>query len=115
MFNTHYKRQSVSLEVNSGELITETAGYLPAKRQIENLMSAGQRLQACRREQFDFDGNEQIGYDPTRQPNYDMADASMSLTALWERERERKEQAKAEAKAEKEAAEKLLEEKQLTE
>ncbi|WNK14082.1 MAG: hypothetical protein [Microvirus sp.] len=64
-------------EVNSGELITETAGYVPAQIRIEDMIMAGQRLELGRAAQFDFNGvkPEEDFYDPTRNRGFDMADA----------------------------------------
>lgn len=63
-------------EQNSGEEIVETSGYMPTQQRIEQMILAGQRLDQARRESYDFDGEiEEDFYDPTRDPNYDMADA----------------------------------------
>jgi len=64
-------------EDNSGELITETAGYRPAQIRIEEMIMAGQRLDLGRAAQFDFsniDPDDDF-YDPTRSKGFDMADA----------------------------------------
>lgn len=78
MFNTPYSmKQKTSPEVNSGEIKVDKLGYLPAKKRIENMMLAGQRLKDYRQSQYDFpDGKIDVNFvDPTRQPGYDMADA----------------------------------------
>lgn len=63
-----------------GKNFTETAGYVSTKRRIEEMIQAGERLVQARQEQFDFmdevDMDEQDP-DPTRQPGFDLADASM--------------------------------------
>lgn len=66
------------MEVNSGELIVETAGYVPPHIRIQELLDAGERLIAYRKEQYNFGRGEQIDEtftDPTRDPNFDMVDA----------------------------------------
>lgn len=78
MFNTPYKMtQKTPPEINSGEIKVDKLGYLPAKKRIENMMLAGQRLKDYRQSQYDFpDGKIDLTYnDPTRKPGYDMADA----------------------------------------
>lgn len=71
-------------EVNSGELLTEQAGYIPPDVQIENMIFAGQRL-AEARGVYDFDGDQEIDEDldvPVRRANYDLADATQDQLAL---------------------------------
>lgn len=73
-----------SPEKNSGELITEQAGYVPANVQIEQMMMAGFRLQQSRGG-FEFDDGEAVPddyNDITRSPNFDMADASALQMAV---------------------------------
>lgn len=78
VFQTHYTHKSDPPEVNSGISPVEKNGYISAQKRIENLILAGQRLIESRKQQFDFIGNEidEDFYDPTRDPNFDMADAS---------------------------------------
>lgn len=77
-FVTPYNYVSMAGEVNYGEPMVETAGYIPAKKRIEDFLQAGMRLQAYRAEQFDFpDGTEDPNFsDPTRDPGFDLSDAS---------------------------------------
>lgn len=82
-FHTHYERERSKPEVNSREIIVETAGYIPAKQRIESIIRAGERLKVYRKEQFDF--NEKIDEDfsdPTRSKNYDLADATAAQQYL---------------------------------
>jgi hypothetical protein len=76
-FATKYVRSKDTPEVNSGEKLVETAGYLPAEKRITNIMLAGQRLSDYRKATFDFpDGNiDEDFYDPTRDKNFDIVDA----------------------------------------
>lgn len=64
-------------EVNSGELKVDVLGYMPAKKRIEDMMLAGQRLRSYKESIHDFpDGKIDLNFtDPTRRPGYDMADA----------------------------------------
>ena len=57
-FQTHYSRIPAPPEINSGEKLVETAGYITAQQRIEAILNAGQRLVEFRKEQFDFTGNE---------------------------------------------------------
>lgn len=47
-FNTQYDYSRPLGEYNSGELITDTTGYLPPEYQIKKLFSAGRLLDAIR-------------------------------------------------------------------
>lgn len=64
---------------NNGPKLVETAGYIPTKIQIENMMIAGFRLDQARKLIYDYESqNEQMEayqMDPTRRPGYDPADA----------------------------------------
>lgn len=79
-FYTKFKRPEKRYEVNSGEKLVETAGYIPARIQIEEFIAAGKRLNAARAEQYDFSGTQKDDetdmLDPTRSPNFDLADGS---------------------------------------
>ena len=69
---------------------TEQAGYIPATKQIENMILAGQRLDASRL-QFDFASEDEIDEelcDPTRSGNFDLADASQAQIAVQQSLRE---------------------------
>lgn len=72
-------------ETNSGEQVTETAGYIPKNLQIRQMMLAGEHLQEIREELYDFKPGEEVpeGYiDPTRSPNFDWADADKLLAIV---------------------------------
>lgn len=75
---TQRKRPPRKSEMNTGELKMETAGYIPAKDQIMNIINAGRRLENYRRENYDFEpGQKEYDFPiPDRAPNFDMADAS---------------------------------------
>ena len=58
---------------------TESAGYIPPKKIIEQMIMAGLRLKSFREDQFDLQGgqdDDEVEPDPTRRPGFDMADAS---------------------------------------
>jgi len=92
-FNTPYNRIRQGGEINSGEIITESTGYIPAKIQIENLIDAGMRLIQSRRDNFDYGTDDKINSnitDPNRIPNFDMADASALIKGLEQTQMEKK-------------------------
>lgn len=100
-FNTSTNHTKSKPEINSGELITEQAGYIPLEAQLNRLTAAGIQLHEYRKEMYDFGYDEHIpanAEDPTRAPNYDMADASTALRDL---------EAKYTEKQRREASEKL--------
>lgn len=65
-------------EENDGELLVETAGYVPADRKIESMIDAGRRLKDFRAG-YEFQDDEDVPddyLDPTRDPGFDLADAT---------------------------------------
>lgn len=97
VFDTPYSRRRQGGEVNSGELITEQAGYIPPQAQIEGMISAGIRLEEFRKGQsYDYGPDDEVDdfyEDVTRRPGFDPADASqhsLRLQALAAEERRRK-------------------------
>ena len=80
----YFDRNTVTSRKREYEVIdphseTEQAGYIPPQIQIENMILAGQRLDASRRALYDFDSEEDIdenAFDPTRSGNFDLADAT---------------------------------------
>lgn len=112
MFDTKYNRKPTEREKNLLPSKTEQVGYIPPKIQIENMILAGQRLSDSRMG-YEFGDNEDIPddyIDPTRNPNFDLADASEMHNDVTERmklSKANKEAAEAQEKAlqaEKEAA-----------
>ena len=82
---SHFKRPKDVKEINSGEQITETAGYIPADVQIQDMIAAGMRLGEYRREMYDFDDNEEVPedfMDPTRIPGVDVVDVERAGIAV---------------------------------
>ena len=75
-FKTQHNTKPSPPEIGGGEKLVETAGYIPAYKQIENLLMAGKRLVSYR-EQYDFTGEIDEDFnDPTRNGNFDLADAT---------------------------------------
>lgn len=101
-FETKYDRTPYEGEKNSGELLTEQAGYLPADVKILNMIEAGERLRDSRLG-YEFEDEKSVPddyFDPTRDPGFDMADAtSMSaetLQRMYLAQKQKEEDAKAE-------------------
>jgi len=81
MFYTQYVRPEKApfLEKVDSTRITEQAGYIKPKDQIEQFLLAGKRLAQYRKELFDFQPGENVDTsfsDPTRAPGFDLAEAS---------------------------------------
>lgn len=78
MYQTRVNRSRSEPEKNNGISKVEKAGYIPAKKRIENMILAGQRLVQARKDQYDFNNAEpdENFDDPTRRKNYDPADAT---------------------------------------
>lgn len=80
MFNNKFNRTVVETgEVNSGEIITEKYGFINTEKQIKMMMKSGELLQQARSEMFDIIGeeiDESYKMDPTRESNFDLADAT---------------------------------------
>ena len=75
-------------EVLTGDTQTEQSGYVDPKRQIEDMILAGRRLDEARKNQYDFPSEEDIDedlYDPTRSGNFDLSDASQMQFEAAER------------------------------
>lgn len=111
MYQTRVNRSRSEPEKNSGISKVEKAGYITAKKRIENMILAGQRLIQSRKEQYDFVDSEpdESFDDPTRRKNYDPADATQDgfyaqsrIKASKERYKEKVEQAKIPSQTDKE-------------
>lgn len=92
-FRTPYNRFPLEGEINSGEILVEVAGYVSAQQRIEAIMLAGQRLVESRREMYDYDTDDDLEddrYPVTRDPGFDLADASQIALDLQRKSRGRK-------------------------
>lgn len=112
-YNTKIKPQNFSGEINDGETLVEPAGYIPAKVQIESFIEAGRRLNESRKQEFydinsDQDDEEFV---PTREPGFDLADASNLLNGANERLKASREAEKKAQEASRVAKDALVEEK----
>lgn len=88
MFQTKYSRLDVPEEKNSGELLVEQ-DYVSTERQILSMIRAGERLRVYRKETCDLqEGEEEFLLDPTREPNFDLADATNILNNIRPKEKE---------------------------
>ena len=56
----NYNRPKVNQEPGGGEKITESAGYIPIKVQVETMLIVGQRLGEYRAEKYDYAGGEEV-------------------------------------------------------
>jgi len=71
---------------NSGEIKVEKAGYIPIRDQINQMLLAGRRLNEYRKEFYDSTNpRDDIDVDPTRSPDYDLADAFTDSHVLEEK------------------------------
>lgn len=79
-----YDRPKSKDEPGGGKSITETAGYIPVKIQVEQMILAGKRLGDWREENYDFGAGVEVPPnvqpDPTRSPSFDLADGSQGPT-----------------------------------
>lgn len=71
-------------EKNSGEIITTTLGYISPKRQIESILSAGERLRLARENEYTYPSASGVEDDGYTCPNIyadkvDIAELSMKL------------------------------------
>jgi hypothetical protein len=102
VFVTQYNSVPAEPEVNTGEIVTEQAGYVPPKFQIEQLLAAGQRLADYREEMFDFTGDEEVSDDfddPTRRPGFDLVDAGEIMQGVRSKVKKAKSLVKKDAEA----------------
>lgn len=77
-FNTKYHRKRDELKIFDPQSLVERQGYIPPKVQIENMILAGKRLNDFRMG-YEFNSDEIVPddyMDPTRNPGFDLVDAS---------------------------------------
>lgn len=103
----NYNRPEVKYEKPYGKNPVEPGASLPVRVQIEQMIGAGRKLNESRANQFDFDEGaevpDDVQPDPTRNPEFDLADATQIAKATAHNLREQAKSAKS-AKAEEENA-----------
>lgn len=77
---------------SGGEKLVEAAGYISAEEQILSMLQAGVRLDESRKELYDVEGDiddnisfDSVGFDPTRMPGFDPADATALARVVEQR------------------------------
>lgn len=114
LFQTKYNRDDFprTYEPGGGPVITEQAGDLPLKVQIESMILAGERLMDHRRQLYDYDGDYDDNFDDESSDPFGEQDVTrrrdadiMDVMAQYNRQRGLlREKAAAAAKAAEEAA-----------
>jgi len=77
-FMTQHNRPPRKGEINSGETLVDTSGYIPPERQIFDMINAGRRLSENRKGMYEFERDDVVPedfVDPTREPGFDLVDA----------------------------------------
>lgn len=85
-FKTQYNSEPFSGEVIGPEYCIDPTGYIPPKRQIENMLYAGLILDSSRKEDYDFNGDEKLEYRKefdVRRPDFDRVDATAIVSELY--------------------------------
>lgn len=76
---TRYRLDPLVLEEGGGEILVETAGYVPSDVRIREFIEAGIRLGEYRKEAYDFGTEEEVDFDqadPLRSKAVDIAEVS---------------------------------------
>lgn len=116
-----FRTSNNAIELNHSVMVesdqeskVEKSGYIPAKKRIENMMLAGQRLVESRNLLYDdMTGmDEDIPIDVTRNPGYDMADASQDMMSVNERLKASQKAAEEAARSKEKAQDEPKEEKE---
>jgi hypothetical protein len=85
-------------EVNSGEVVVERNGYIPAFAEIQELIKAGERLDEARGT-YEFSADEEVPedyIDPYRAPDADIVDFDRvvgTLAFMMKKQRDEKQKA----------------------
>lgn len=85
---TRYRLDPLVLEEGGGEILVETAGYVPADVRIREFIEAGIRLGEYRKEAYDFGAEDEVDFseaDPLRNKAVDMAEVSQLTMTVKER------------------------------
>lgn len=81
-FVTRYTTEPFKGEKNNGQYLVDPTGYIPAKRQIENMLFAGRSLDQSRIEDYDFRKGDKLEYREEfdlRSPDADFTTADKLL------------------------------------
>lgn len=75
-FNTPYEHKAERGEVNNGKYLVEIGTYQSAEKLIKSFINAGQVIAGTRAGSYDFEDGVDDGRapDPTRRPDFDLAD-----------------------------------------
>lgn len=85
---TKYVRPVKVFEPAGGVSRVDKAGYVPAIKRIQALVSAGYKLRLARIQDYDFPTEQEIDYtfeDLSRRPGFDAAEASQIMNHLKEK------------------------------
>jgi hypothetical protein len=83
VFHKNYRPDKVITD--PGKSVVEMTGYISTKQRIEDMMNAGLRLEVARNNQYEFNAEDKVPddyIDPTRNPGYDLADASAQMAQV---------------------------------
>lgn len=84
-FKTQFTCEPFTGEHIGDEFCIDPTGYIPAKRQIENMLYAGAMLDQSRKEDYDFSGDDELEYRKefdVRRPEFDIVDAGNLMSEL---------------------------------
>lgn len=87
-FNTKWRRKYRLPHTDVGERVVETAGYIPLKTRIENMVAAGMRLQEAREEMYpdDFTDDQLLSQLDEEYPDFEQPDEISIMTKGLEAE-----------------------------
>lgn len=98
-----FNRPPRTLEKGGGKVLVDKAGYVSGMKRIEAIMNAGQRLVEARREEYDSSDGSEPELDPTRNPGFDLADATSIARPLGDRLKAQRDEAKKKAEEKRKA------------
>lgn len=83
-YNYGYSTDTSEFEMNDSDSEVDDSGYISEAERLQNFMNAGQILTDFRHGVYDTDdqpdtSDDDLAYDPTTDPNFDLADASILL------------------------------------
>lgn len=85
MYQRNFHKTQTTYERGGGRKLVNTAGYIPAKDQIENMILAGERLASHRQELY-FEDKEKDPFkmmpSPVTRTDFDMIDAHIMANEI---------------------------------